>query len=69
MRNTSTRKKKESPKPAIRASLPTGVKFDRALLLYPVCILAAMAVLYVVDNSIRKELPAKIGRASCRERV
>jgi hypothetical protein len=62
MRIASSRKQKEPQERATPAALKNRRRFDPALLLYPACVLAAMAVLYLVNNSIRKELPGFAGR-------
>lgn len=69
MRNICPSKKKESPKPTTPAHFGNRTKFDRAWLLYPVCILAALAVLYLVHDSIRKELPVGSGQGPGPRRV
>jgi len=53
----SKKRKQESLEPTLTAGLRNRKRFDPALLLYPACILAALVLLYVVDNSIRKERP------------
>ena len=68
MKRTHSTKGKRQPdttpgRPQVRK------KLDWALLLYPACILAAMAVLYLVNDSIRKELPVGSGRGSAQGRV
>jgi hypothetical protein len=61
MRIPSPRKQKESQEPAAPLGIKSRMRLDPMLLLYPACILAAMVILYLVNDSIRKELPGPAG--------
>jgi len=62
MRIASSRKRKESQETTTPLASKSRIRLDPTLLLYPACILAALAVLYLVNDSIRKELPGPAGR-------
>ncbi|HSV98956.1 MAG TPA: hypothetical protein VLI39_02205 [Sedimentisphaerales bacterium] len=57
----SKKHKRGSSEPTPAAGLRNRKQFDPALLLYPACILAALAMLYVVDSSIRNVQPGSRG--------
>jgi HEAT repeat protein len=62
MRTPSSRKQRKPQEATPPAPIRNRRRFDPALLLYPACILAAMVVLYWVNDSIQEELPGPSGR-------
>ena len=59
MRAKQSKKDRQQPDATAPAQPRRGPRFDWVFLLYPACVLAALAVLYVVNHTIEGELPVR----------